>query len=141
MQSKLIQLIIPRRRRYRCCCSICPTASQTRRILRGRYNMRLTLAKSSGFCFGVDHAVTAAYLCLSDSARKMPTYMLGAITHNESVVSDLLSKGMVLADRVDDILPQSTVLIRAHGISPDIREELISKGCDVIDCTCPYVEK
>ena len=103
--------------------------------------MHLILAKSSGFCFGVDHAVTAAYLCLSDSARKMPTYMLGAITHNESVVSDLLSKGMVLADRVDDILPQSTVLIRAHGISPDIREELISKGCDVIDCTCPYVEK
>jgi len=103
--------------------------------------MRLTVAKSSGFCFGVDHAVTAAYKCLSNSARKMPTYMLGAITHNEFVVSDLLSKGMVLVDDVEDILPDSTVLIRAHGISPAIRNEILSKRCDVIDCTCPYVEK
>jgi len=103
--------------------------------------MRLTVAKSSGFCFGVDHAVKAAYKCLADSSRKMPTYMLGAITHNESVVSDLLSRGMTLAETVDDILPDSTVLIRAHGISPEIREVLSEKGCDVIDCTCPYVEK
>lgn len=103
--------------------------------------MHLTLAKSSGFCFGVDHAVKAAYKCLANSARKMPTYMLGAITHNETVVSDLLSQGMVLVENVSEISPNSTVLIRAHGISPAIRAELIAKGCDVIDCTCPYVEK
>ena len=103
--------------------------------------MHLTLAKSSGFCFGVDHAVKAAYKCLANSERKMPTYMLGAITHNETVVSDLLSQGMVLVENVSEISPNSTVLIRAHGISPAIRAELIEKGCDVIDCTCPYVEK
>jgi len=103
--------------------------------------MRLTMAKSSGFCFGVDHAVKAAYECLSNSERKMPTYMLGAITHNEYVVSDLLSKGIILANEASDISSDSTVLIRAHGISPEIREVLLTKGCDVIDCTCPYVEK
>ena len=103
--------------------------------------MRLTLAKSSGFCFGVDHAVKAAYKCLKDTARKMPTYMLGAITHNEHVVQDLLDQGMILVNSVDEITPDSTVLIRAHGISPEVREQLLGKNCDIIDCTCPFVEK
>ena len=103
--------------------------------------MHIRLAKSSGFCFGVDHAVRAAYGCLENLQRKMPTYMLGAITHNEYVVSDLLSKGMILAENAEDILPDSTVLIRTHGVSPKIREILSAKNCDVIDCTCPYVEK
>lgn len=67
--------------------------------------------------------------------------MLGAITHNEYVVADLLSRGITLVESVEDINPESTVIIRAHGISPDIREKLKSKKCDVIDCTCPYVEK
>ena len=103
--------------------------------------MHLKVAKSSGFCFGVDHAVKAAYACLSNPDRKLPTYMLGAITHNEYVVADLLSRGITLVESVEDINPESTVIIRAHGISPDIREKLKSKKCDVIDCTCPYVEK
>ena len=103
--------------------------------------MHIRLAKSSGFCFGVDHAVRAAYDCLENLQRKMPTYMLGAITHNEYVVSDLLSKGIILAENAEDILPDSTVLIRTHGVSPKIREILSAKNCDVIDCTCPYVEK
>lgn len=103
--------------------------------------MQVTLAKSSGFCFGVDHAVKAAYACLKNASRKMPTYMLGPITHNEFVVSDLLSKGMVLVDDIDMITPDSTVLVRAHGIAPMLRKQLEEKNCDIIDCTCPYVEK
>ena len=104
-------------------------------------SMHLKAAESSGFCFGVDHAVKAAYACLSNPKRKLPTYMLGAITHNEYVVADLLSRGMTLVGDVEEIEPDSTVIIRAHGISPDIREKLKSRNCDVIDCTCPYVEK
>ncbi len=103
--------------------------------------MKLTLAKSSGFCFGVDHAVKTAYACLNNLDRKMPTYMLGEITHNEHVVSDLLSRNLLLVHNTDEIIPNSTVMIRAHGISPAVREKLIKKNCDIIDCTCPYVEK
>lgn len=103
--------------------------------------MHLKVAESSGFCFGVDHAVKAAYACLQNPKRKLPTYMLGEITHNEYVVADLLARGMILAQNVEDIKPGSTVIIRAHGISPDVREKLASRDCDVIDCTCPYVEK
>lgn len=50
--------------------------------------MHLKVAESSGFCFGVDHAVKAAYACLQNPKRKLPTYMLGEITHNEYVVAD-----------------------------------------------------
>ena len=53
--------------------------------------MRLIVAKTSGFCFGVDQAVRRAYTCLEDTSRKMPTYMLGALTHNESVIAGLAS--------------------------------------------------
>lgn len=103
--------------------------------------MRLIVAKTSGFCFGVDQAVRRAYTCLEDTNRKMPTYMLGALTHNESVIEDLLSRGILLVDTTEEILPESTVIIRAHGIRPDIRRVLTDKGCDLIDCTCPFVEK
>lgn len=103
--------------------------------------MNIVLAKSSGFCFGVDHAVKAAYAVLSDKNRKMPTYMLGEITHNESVVSDLLSRGIIFAQSLEEIQPNSTVIIRAHGIAPDIRSAIAEKNCDIVDCTCPFVSK
>lgn len=103
--------------------------------------MKILLAKSSGFCFGVDQAVKAAYTILENPDRKMPTYMFGEITHNESVVNDLLSKGMILVDKVEDILPGSTVIIRTHGIPSYTREAIITKDCDLVDCTCPFVSK
>ena len=103
--------------------------------------IHLKLAQSSGFCFGVDHAVKTAYACLADSSSQKPLYMLGPITHNETVVSDLLSKGFQLIESPEEVEPNSTVLIRAHGISPDVHKKLDEKACVVIDCTCPYVEK
>jgi 4-hydroxy-3-methylbut-2-enyl diphosphate reductase len=103
--------------------------------------MNIVVAKSSGFCFGVDQAVKAAYEVLSDKNRKMPTYMLGEITHNETVVSDLLSRGIVFAQSLDEIQPNSTVIIRAHGITPELRAAIAGKECDIVDCTCPFVSK
>ena len=102
---------------------------------------QIKLAKSSGFCFGVDHAVKTAYALLADKSRKRPIFMLGAITHNEIVVADLLDKGYQLAESVDEISPGSSVVIRAHGISPSVRKELERLDWDVIDCTCPFVSK
>ncbi len=103
--------------------------------------MKIKLAKSAGFCFGVNNAVRAAYKCLENKDRKMPTYMLGEITHNETVVADLISKGMVLVNKPEEISDNSTVVIRAHGVSPLALEILKTKNCDIIDCTCPYVDK
>ncbi|MBP5491769.1 MAG: bifunctional 4-hydroxy-3-methylbut-2-enyl diphosphate reductase/30S ribosomal protein S1 [Clostridiales bacterium] len=97
-------------------------------------------AKSSGFCFGVENAVTTAYK-VSEEHVGQKIYMLGEITHNETVVGDLLSKGMLLVHDTDEIEEGSIVLIRAHGVPPEIYGKLNEKKCEIIDCTCPFVAK
>lgn len=105
--------------------------------------MKVKIAKSAGFCFGVEHAVMIAnQIALehkSDDARKL--FMLGNIVHNETVIADLVSKGFEIIEKADDATPDSIVIIRAHGITPDQRQILVSKGCEVVDCTCPFVDK
>jgi 4-hydroxy-3-methylbut-2-enyl diphosphate reductase len=103
--------------------------------------MKIVLAQSSGFCFGVDKAVRTAQDNLGKAPLHEPIYMLGEITHNEKVVADLCADGMLLVHDTEEIEPDSTVLIRAHGISPDVRSALESKNCKIIDCTCPFVTK
>jgi 4-hydroxy-3-methylbut-2-enyl diphosphate reductase len=100
----------------------------------------IELAKSSGFCFGVENAVTTAYSVIKDyPGRKI--YMLGEITHNETVVSDLLSSGMILVHDPAEVEEGSVVLIRAHGVTPQVMEELRKRNCEIVDCTCPFVNK
>ena len=100
----------------------------------------IELAKSSGFCFGVQNAVTSAYSVIRDYPdRKI--YMLGEITHNETVVGELLSSGMLLAHSPEEVEEGSVVVIRAHGVTPQVMEELQKRNCEIIDCTCPFVKK
>ena len=101
--------------------------------------MEIKLAKLSGFCFGVKNAVDTAYDIVKQKDKKL--YMLGQITHNEIVVNELLSKGFILIDDPNEAEDGSTVLLRAHGVTRNVKEILASKKCNVIDCTCPFVEK
>lgn len=101
---------------------------------------KIQLAKSSGFCFGVQNAVSTAYRIL-DEKNDQKIYMLGEITHNETVVGDLLASGMLLVHEPQEVERGSTVLIRAHGVTPAVMEELEKRDCRIIDCTCPFVKK
>ncbi|NLO61994.1 MAG: bifunctional 4-hydroxy-3-methylbut-2-enyl diphosphate reductase/30S ribosomal protein S1 [Clostridiaceae bacterium] len=103
--------------------------------------MKITLAQSSGFCFGVDLAVRKAFEVIKTDRSDLPLYMLGEITHNETVVRELVRKGMTLVHSIEEIDPESTVFIRAHGISPDVLDQLEARNCEIIDCTCPFVRK
>jgi 4-hydroxy-3-methylbut-2-enyl diphosphate reductase len=104
--------------------------------------MKFEIAKSVGYCFGVDEAIKKAFEILADkeleSSRK---YMYGELIHNRGVIEELVEKGMDVAEEIGDIENCSTVLIRAHGISPQIKDELIKKDCTVIDCTCTFVNR
>ena len=103
--------------------------------------MKVIRAKSAGFCFGVRNAVgTAREMALSgrDGQRLV---MLGELTHNEKVTSELLEAGFEIIEKAQDVPPGSTVIIRAHGVPPEQKEILIERGAKVIDCTCPFVEK
>lgn len=106
--------------------------------------MKIVKAQSSGFCFGVRNAVTKAYDLIEDSKKNhgdKPMYMLGELIHNKIVINELNQGGMKTVNELDDIPDGSKVMIRAHGVPPQIIEHLESKECEVIDCTCPFVSK
>ncbi|NLW10619.1 MAG: bifunctional 4-hydroxy-3-methylbut-2-enyl diphosphate reductase/30S ribosomal protein S1 [Clostridiaceae bacterium] len=70
-----------------------------------------------------------------------PIYMLGKLIHNEIVINELNQGGMETVNEIDDIPDGSRVMIRAHGVPPQVISRLEAKNCEVIDCTCPFVSK
>lgn len=94
---------------------------------------KITLAKYSGFCFGVKRALDIAML-QNDAST------FGPLIHNPQVIKVLEDKGI---DSIDSLsqLKKSRLIIRAHGVPASFIEKAISKGITVIDATCPYVKK
>ena len=100
--------------------------------------MKIILAKSAGFCFGVRRAVN---LCEKAAEINNHCITLGPIIHNKSVTAALASKGIREVDGVSEIMPGDTVVIRSHGANKGEIEALKARGADIIDATCPDVEK
>lgn len=102
--------------------------------------MKVELAKSAGFCFGVEKAVNTVY----EEAKKENeiVYTLGPIIHNEEVVKDMKKRG-VEAVKMEDLasLPKGTVIIRSHGVSREVYNFVKQSGHRVVDATCPFVKK
>tara|TARA_B100000965_G_scaffold394407_1_gene406589 strand:+ start:1781 stop:2662 length:882 start_codon:yes stop_codon:yes gene_type:complete len=98
--------------------------------------MKIVLAKSSGYCFGVRDAVNAAY---DVSKKHGEVYMLGDIVHNENVVKDLEKEGVKVVENLADIPEDKPVLFRAHGTSKEVWKEAEDKKMNIIDATCPLV--
>ena len=98
--------------------------------------MKYLLAKSAGFCYGVKRAVELAEQAAKETGN---CYMLGSIIHNTHVVSRLADLGVQTANTVEEIPPNSVVIIRSHGESRDTFEALKKKGATIIDATCPNV--
>lgn len=97
---------------------------------------KIILARSGGFCFGVKRAVSMAEQAISEGRL----YMLGEIIHNSAVINRLEAMGGITVDDPADIKGGS-VLIRSHGVTPDVLDGLAARGLRVIDATCPYVKK
>ena len=100
--------------------------------------MRITLAKTAGFCFGVDRAVNMAYDLAS---KNVPAATLGELIHNNSVTSELESKGVRMIENPSQSQEGETVIIRAHGVSRQVYDELEKAGANICDATCPFVKK
>ena len=103
--------------------------------------MNVTLAKSAGFCFGVKRAVDEVYREAEN--QEVPVYTFGPIIHNEQVVNDLEQKGVHAVLNIEELekLPKGVVVIRSHGISREIKEEIQKLGFKIVDATCPFVLK
>ena len=100
--------------------------------------MKITIAKSAGFCFGVKRAIDIA---LASAARsKDRVYMLGDIVHNENVVKNIERAGIKKTGKLNN--PRiGSLLIRAHGSSKKIIEKAGRLGLKIIDATCPMVKE
>ncbi len=103
--------------------------------------MQVKVAKSAGFCFGVQRAVDTVYEQVEKGIR--PIYTYGPIIHNEVVVQDLEEKGVkVLGSRKElEELEEGTVIIRSHGVGKEIYELIRKQGLHCVDATCPFVKK
>ena len=100
--------------------------------------MEILLAKSAGFCFGVQRAVDTAY----KHADEKNVYTYGQIIHNEEVVGDLAKHGVkILEDDELDQIKDSKVIIRSHGAEKRVYDILEKNGNEIIDATCPFVKK
>ena len=99
--------------------------------------MSVTLAKSAGFCFGVNRAVETVYK-LVEEGKKVCT--LGPIIHNPQIVSDLSEKGVRIINEPEEAEKGETVVIRSHGISDKVIDKIKALGLDWVNATCPFVE-
>jgi small subunit ribosomal protein S1 len=102
--------------------------------------MNILIDESAGFCSGVKFAVETARQV---SKRKdVRIYCLGDIIHNNDVINELKTEGIITVESVDQITEEgSVVIIRAHGIGKDIYRQIKEKDLEIVDATCAYVKK
>ena len=100
--------------------------------------MKITLAKTAGFCFGVDRAVNMVYDLLAEN-KKVCT--LGPIIHNPQLVKELEEKGVRIVSSPQEVNPDETLVIRSHGVSREVYEEAKRCNVEIADATCPFVAK
>ena len=94
------------------------------------------IAKRTGFCYGVREAIDKAK---EASAAGKSTHTLGQVVHNEGVVRELQVLGIQTVERLDDVDHGAAVVIRAHGVRPDVLERANERGLEIIDGTCTWV--
>ncbi|MDY6296320.1 MAG: 4-hydroxy-3-methylbut-2-enyl diphosphate reductase [Schwartzia succinivorans] len=99
--------------------------------------MEVILAEYLGFCYGVKRAIHLA----RTNAAPGPANTLGPIIHNPQMVSKLADEGVGTVNSLDEIPDNGTVIIRSHGVGPQIYEEAKRRNLNVVDATCPHVKK
>ncbi len=99
---------------------------------------KIQIAKSAGFCFGVNRAVEM----VTDLAKKGNNVVtLGPIIHNKQVVEELQQKGVTICEDPCTVAKDAILVIRSHGVAKSVYEVLEQNGTSYVDATCPFVEK
>jgi 4-hydroxy-3-methylbut-2-enyl diphosphate reductase len=88
--------------------------------------MKVMVAENAGFCFGVKRAIALTHEVIK---RKQAVYSLGPLIHNPQVVETI------------DGIEKGTVVIRSHGVPPQILKKAEQKGLEIVDATCPFVKE
>jgi 4-hydroxy-3-methylbut-2-enyl diphosphate reductase len=101
--------------------------------------MNIYLANPRGFCAGVDRAIEIVERALE--LFPSPIYVRHEVVHNRYVVSNLVKKGAVFVEELDEIPDGATVIFSAHGVSQQVRREASKRDLRIFDATCPLVTK
>jgi 4-hydroxy-3-methylbut-2-enyl diphosphate reductase len=94
------------------------------------------IARRTGFCYGVREAIDKAK---EAAAAGKPTHTLGQVVHNEGVITALQAQGIQTVDTLDQVNEGAAVVIRAHGVRPEVLARAEARGLEVIDGTCTWV--
>jgi 4-hydroxy-3-methylbut-2-enyl diphosphate reductase len=97
---------------------------------------QVRIARRTGFCYGVREAIDAARIA---AAEGKPTHTLGQVVHNEGVISQLREQGIESVKSLDEVEAGAAVVIRAHGVTPEVMSRAQERGLEVIDGTCSWV--
>lgn len=100
---------------------------------------KLELVAPRGYCAGVDRAIETVERVLAELGP--PVYVRGEIVHNTHVVSSLAAKGAVFVDSESEVPRGETIILSAHGVSPEVHRVCAERELRVIDATCPLVSK
>ena len=100
--------------------------------------MKITVAKTAGFCFGVNRAVNTVYRLLENGER---VCTLGPIIHNPQLVAELEKRGVRTVESPCEVKNGETLVIRSHGVAKAVTDEAAASGVKTVDATCPFVAK
>ena len=99
--------------------------------------MKVVLAENAGACYGVQRALD---LAIEASKNHSKAYTLGPLIHNPGVVADLESLGVHVAESADEV-DEGTIIIRSHGVTPEVYASVEARGLPIVDATCPHVAR
>lgn len=97
----------------------------------------IIVAKSAGFCFGVNRAINMAY---DEINKNKNIYTYGPLIHNKEVIADLEKKGIHVIKDLEEV-EQGTVMIRSHGVGEKVYDAIKQKRLQMVDGTCPFVKR
>ncbi len=109
--------------------------------IRHDQNRSIRVLPDGGFCYGVRKAVSKALAAADRCGDGQTVYTLGEIVHNPIVVRNLKKEGIMVADEPEDVPAGAVVIIRSHGVPPEVIEEFERRGVRVVDATCPKVRR
>lgn len=105
--------------------------------------MDVEISSGAGFCFGVKRAIRIAYETREISRKENPplsVYTYGPLVHNPMVIEKLNSHGILSLDSLNGV-PKGYLIVRSHGIPPELRKRARQLGFKIVDATCPLVKK
>lgn len=107
---------------------------------------KVSILEHQGFCYGVNQSIKIVNEVIKDKNNPKPIYLLNSIVHNSYVNEYFKSKGVIILEgkpklELLDEITTGTIIFSAHGVSDKVKEKAQNKGLNVIDATCPFVER